>query len=349
MDLDPSIWKGQRVLITGHTGFKGSWLSLILKEFGAHVVGYSLPPKTSPSLYQLANIQSDLEREIFGDVTSYSELHDFFSSCNLDYVFHLAAQPLVRQSVLNPLETINTNVMGTANTLRIALQSRRLKGVTIATTDKVYRNIGDDSAFRENDSLGGRDPYSASKAAAELIVAAFDSTLNPLDIPLTTVRAGNVIGGGDWGSERLIPDLIKAINSDQILYVRNPESTRPWQYILDCLRGYLLVAQNHLTNEIPNPKSVNFGPAESLSVSRVLKLFQDVFEKQIEIKVEASSIIEHQYLRLNSQFALMQYGWEPALSVEESIYRTARWYSDFDRGSDPRTLMLKEIGDLWDA
>jgi CDP-glucose 4,6-dehydratase len=349
MDLDPSIWRGQRVLITGHTGFKGSWLALILKKFGAEVFGYSLPPNTSPSLYEIANIHSDLEHEFFGDITSYGALNDFFSSSNLDYVFHLAAQPLVRHSVLNPLETINTNVIGTANILAIALESKKIKGITVATTDKVYRNLGDDSAFRENDSLGGDDPYSASKASAELIVNSFISALNPFEIPVTTVRAGNVIGGGDWGSERLVPDLFRAIHSDEVLYLRNPDSTRPWQYILDCLRGYLLVAQNHLSAEVPNPKSVNFGPTDSLSVSNVLSLFQGVFGKEIAFEVVPSSISEHQYLRLNSQLALMNYGWEPVLTVNEAVYRTAKWYSDFSSGSDPRMLMLKEIEDLWSA
>lgn len=349
MDIDPSIWRGQRVLITGHTGFKGSWLALILKKFGAEVFGYSLAPNTSPSLYEIANIHSDLEHEFFGDITSYGVLNDFFSNSNLDYVFHLAAQPLVRQSVLNPLETINTNVIGTANILSIALQSKKIKGVTVATTDKVYRNLGDDSAFRENDSLGGDDPYSASKAAAELIVDSFTSALNPFNTPVTTVRAGNVIGGGDWGSERLIPDLFRAIHSGEVLYLRNPDSTRPWQYILDCLRGYLLVAQNHLLPLVPNPKSVNFGPADSLSVSNVLSLFQEVFRREIVFEVVPSSISEHHYLRLNSQLALKNYGWEPALTVNEAISRTADWYSDFSRGLDPRTLMVKEIEDLWGA
>ena len=347
MDLDPSIWRGQRVLITGHTGFKGSWLAFILNKFGADVIGYSLQPNTSPSLYSVANIRSDLDRELFGDITSYDVLNDFFTTSKLDYVFHFAAQPLVRQSVRNPLETINTNVLGTANVLSIALQSKNLKGITIAATDKVYMNLGDNTAFREVDCLGGNDPYSASKAAAEIIVNSLITSANPFDIPMTTVRAGNVIGGGDWGSERLVPDLVRAIESGKVLSLRNPESTRPWQYILDCLRGYLLVAQNHLSGEVPSPKSVNFGPTDSLSVSKVVTTFQEVFGKELYIEVAQSSIKEHQTLRLDSSLALKNYGWRPALKVDEAISRSAKWYSNYSAGLNPRTLMLNEIQQLW--
>jgi CDP-glucose 4,6-dehydratase len=238
-------------------------------------------------------------------------------------------------------------VIGTSNVLSIALKSNKIKGITIAATDKVYRNVENEVAFREEDNLGGDDPYSASKAAVEIIVSSFISSLNTFNIPVTTVRAGNVIGGGDWGSERLIPDLVRAIESGGLLALRNPESTRPWQYILDCLRGYLLVAQNHLLGEVPNLQSVNFGPVDSLSVSRVVTAFQDVFGKEIPIVTTASSISEHRTLRLDSTLALKNYGWEPALTVYEAISRSATWYSNYGKGSDPRTLMLNEIEQLW--
>lgn len=347
MDLNQAIWNGRRVLLTGHTGFKGSWLSLILKRFGAEVTGFSLPPNTTPSLYSVANIKSDMEIEYFGDIRFFNEVADCFSKTNIDYVFHLAAQPLVRESVRKPLETLHTNIIGTANVLTLALGSKTVAGVTIATTDKVYRNLESGVPFRESDNLGGEDPYSASKAAAEIVVQSLYSSLNPRKIPVTTVRAGNVVGGGDWGDERLIPDLVRALSSETKLLLRNPNSTRPWQYILDCLQGYLLVAQNHLSGSVPNPPSVNFGPTESLNVSSVVSTFQTAFNKQIPIELTQSAITEHNTLQLDSQLALRTYGWKPSLSIQESITRSAAWYSNYYSGISARQLMIDEIEQFW--
>ena len=329
--------------MTGHTGFKGSWLTLLLTELGAKVVGLALPENDTQSLYKDARISSLLAREYIQDIREYEKTNDAIYSQDIDYVFHLAAIALVRKSVREPIESFTTNITGTANVVLSALSSTTVMGITVATTDKVYKNLGTVYPFKESDKLGGDDPYSASKAAAEFVVCALANSNNPRSIPVTTVRAGNVIGGGDWGEERLVPDLIRAINSSSVLNIRNPNATRPWQYILDCLYGYLLVAQAQMELRSDFPKAVNIGPKHSLSVSELIDLFAGVLGKPIEYEVLVPNIHEHNNLVLDSSLAERVLGWQPSFTTSQSVVQTATWYRKFMSGSDAQQLMYDEI------
>jgi CDP-glucose 4,6-dehydratase len=343
MGLNPKLWSGKRVLVTGHTGFKGAWLTLLLKDLGADVIGFSLPPENPQSLYIDGAITEEVCLEFLKDIRDENAVEGAIQDSNIDYVFHLAAQAYVRRSVRNPLESISTNVVGTANVLISALASKSVAGVTIVTTDKVYENLGANLPFKELDKLGGQDPYSASKAGAELVVSSIRFSNNPRNIPVTTVRAGNVVGGGDWGEERLVPDLVRALRSNLPLLIRNGGATRPWQYVLDCLFGYLLVAQSHLEKKENVPNKVNFGPEESLSVMELVNLFESAFGKKIVKEIVKSPIIESSWLSLDSRLAHQYFGWKTSLSPEQSVMQTAEWYLKFSNGEDAKSLMLAEI------
>ena len=343
MGLNPKLWNGKRVLVTGHTGFKGCWLALLLKDLGAEVVGISLPPEELQSLYVDARIGAEISSEFFQDIRDEIAIDKAIRGSHIDYVFHLAAQAYVRRSVRNPAESITTNINGTANVLISALTQEKLLGITVVTTDKVYENLGVSKPFLESNKLGGIDPYSASKAAAEIIVASIGTSCNPFGIPVTTVRAGNVIGGGDWGEERLVPDLVKTLMKNSDLVIRNPNATRPWQYVLDCLYGYLLVAQAHLEKRSDVPASVNFGPNESLSVMELHSLFEVAFDKRINLEFIKSTIPESESLTLDSGLARKYFGWEASLSPTQAVRQTADWYSKFANGQNAKRLILMEI------
>lgn len=344
MDLNPELWRNRRVLVTGHTGFKGSWLVFWLSQFGAEVIGVSLPvPELQCSLYSDAKISKLLSKEYFLDIRNEILVQDAMKESKADYVFHLAAQAIVSRSIEYPNESVTTNVIGTSNVLLAALSLNSVIGMTIATTDKVYQNIDNDKPFRETDALGGKDPYSASKAAAEIVVASLASICNPRKIPITTVRAGNVIGGGDWGKDRLVPDLVNALSSNRTMMIRNINATRPWQHILDCLRGYLLIAQSHLVSSINSPKSINFGPNESLSVKQLINIFESSFGRSANYKVSESSFNEAQYLKLNSELAFSYLNWSPFYKSAEAISKTAKWYLDFLYGNNALELMTQEL------
>jgi CDP-glucose 4,6-dehydratase len=343
VDLNPEIWRNKRILVTGHTGFKGSWLVFWLRELGAEVIGLSLPaPQSRQSLYIDAEIGNLVSFEYFLDIRDEIGVEIAIQESKPDYVFHLAAQAFVPRSLKYPSESITTNIVGTANILLASLSLDSVQGVTIATTDKVYQNIGNHEPFKETDMLGSKDPYSASKAAAELVVASLATTCNPHKIPVTTVRAGNVIGGGDWGQDRLVPDLVTALKSGQTLVVRNPNATRPWQYILDCLKGYLLIAQSHLEDD-NTPTSINFGPTNSLSVTKLISIFEVAFGKKVKYEVGETNLNEANQLELNSQLALEYLGWQTSFSLVDAIGETATWYSKFLGGANALELMSKDM------
>ena len=344
MDINVELWRDKRVLVTGHTGFKGSWLVFWLRELGAEIVGLSLPaPESGPSLYTDAGIRNLVSSEYFLDIRDEFGVKKVIQESKPDYVFHLAAQAFVPRSLKYPSESITTNVVGTANVLLASLSLDSIRGITIATTDKVYQNIGNHEPFKETDRLGSKDPYSASKAASELVVASLAATCNPHKIPVTTVRAGNVIGGGDWGQDRLVPDLVTALNSGQTLVVRNPDATRPWQYVLDCLKGYLLIAQSHLENENNTPTSINFGPTNSLAVAKLISIFEVAFGKKVKYQVGETNLNEANQLELNSQLALDYLGWCTSISSVDAISQTAIWYSKFLGGANALELMSEDI------
>ena len=344
MEIDADLWRGKQVLITGHTGFKGAWLTLLLSELGADVMGVSLPlQENSKNLYRDANISKRLRREHLLDIRNDVLVQEIVTEWQPDYTFHLAAQAYVRKSVINPLETINTNVIGTLNIVMSALQVTKSKGICVVTTDKVYKNQEDGKSFIESDTLGGQDPYSASKAASELIVEAINLRCNPSKIPITTARAGNVVGGGDYGEDRLIPDLIRSILTQTTMYVRNPNSNRPWQHVLDCLRGYLLIAQSHMTLGNNTPRAVNFGPENSLPVKEVIEIFQEAYKKKIKYVITKSEIEEASNLKINSSLAGKYFDWRNEISSIDSIIKTANWYKQHELGSDAELLMLNEI------
>ena len=343
MGLNREIWEGKRVLVTGHTGFKGSWLTLILKNLGADVIGFSLPPLASKSLYSLAGIGELTSSEYLQDIRNELEVQKVFLNSDIDYVFHLAAQAYVRESIRNPIESISTNVYGASNILITALKTSSLLGFTFVTTDKVYKNDHARTPFRETDPLGGRDPYSASKAASELVASSLIQSNNPHNVPVTMVRAGNVIGGGDWGSERLVPDLIQSLNTDSKLQIRNPNATRPWQHVLDCLYGYLLVAEAHFSKRDDIPHAFNFGPTTSLSVMDLIGQFEVAYNRKIEFITSKSTIAESEWLALDSELARSYLGWSTSMSPIEAVTRTAKWYSKLESGAKALDLMDEDI------
>jgi CDP-glucose 4,6-dehydratase len=314
-----------KFLITGHTGFKGSWMAALLKIQGNQVYGVSLNP-SGHSHYEVANIKKYLNRDIRQDIRNSKSLIRTFRKIQPDVILHLAAQPLVRESYKNPLYTFETNVIGTLNVLNASLRIDHLKATLIITSDKVYKNNEDKKPFIETDSLGGEDPYSSSKAAADIAAQAWRSSYGKS--PIAIARAGNVIGGGDYAADRIIPDMVKAIEKTENLIIRNPNSIRPWQHVLDCLNGY----QKLLDMEIENKTEGewNFGPenVDMQTVNDLVLQFQKSWGKELIIKVEPSNTKEVVNLSLNSDKSRNELNWKEKLSFEESIEWTTDWYKN---------------------
>lgn len=323
-------YKDRRVLVTGYTGFKGSWLTLWLKELGASVIGIALSPETSPNHWDLLNLNIEEHRI---DIRDASILRKIVKECEPEIVFHFAAQALVRRSYLNPLETWSTNVMGTANLLDACRQCPSIKAIVVITTDKCYENKEWIWGYRENDRLGGHDPYSASKAGAELVVASYrNSFFNYPGAPLlASARAGNVIGGGDWSEDRLIPDIVRSIENKEPLVIRSPQATRPWQHVLDCLSGYLLLGQKLLSNEKSFAESWNFGPGPegNQNVEKILNLMKNTWpaiQWQLDDKIQPHETL---FLQLDSTKAQQKLMWKPLWSFSVGVSETANWYKTF--------------------
>jgi len=330
--LFQNIYNKARVFITGHTGFKGSWLTAWLSRLGAEVCGFSDQRYTEPCHYALLNPSI---RDECGDIRDCDWLVDVLGSFSPDIVFHLAAQPLVRRSYREPLETFSTNVLGTANLLQACCQTPSVKAIVIITTDKVYENREWNWGYREIDPLGGHDPYAASKACTEIVAASFRrSFLEEKNVLLATCRAGNVIGGGDWGEDRLIPDLIRAAAKGKITPIRMPHAVRPWQHVLEPLAGYLLVGQKLLENEKSFADAWNFGPDAdgSVSVGKVAQLAMKHW-KQIRVELTDSNMKpprhETSYLTLDSSKARQLLHWKPVWNIEETLLQTIRWYKHY--------------------
>ncbi len=329
--VTPDAWRGRRVLLTGHTGFKGAWLALWLQALGARVAGYSLAPPTQPSLYAEAGVGAALEAEAIADIRDLGALQAFARAFDPEVVFHLAAQSLVRRSYAEPRETWSTNVAGTACVLEAARACPSLRTMVVVTSDKCYRNDGAATPFREQDPLGGGDPYSASKAAAEILAAGYRASFfdGPGRPPLATARAGNVIGGGDWAQDRLVTDAMQAFAAGAPLRLRHPDSTRPWQHVLDALNGYLVLGEALLADGSRWAGGWNFGPAPederpvSWLASRLAARWGDGAAWQAD---EGRHPPEAATLRLDSGRARSRLGWRPRLDLAAAVDWTVDWY-----------------------
>jgi CDP-glucose 4,6-dehydratase len=348
MRPDADFWKGKRVLLTGHTGFKGGWLALWLHRLGAHVTGVALPPNTEPNLFTIARL-SEISETHFVDIRDAAALREIIHAARPEIVFHLAAQPLVRAAYRDPLDTFSSNVMGTAHVLDAL---RGLDGVRVAvmiTTDKVYRDQPPPHAYREDDALGGHDPYSASKAACEIVISSYrDSYLAAPGVAVASARAGNVIGGGDWSADRLIPDAVRAWQSGATLAIRRPDAVRPWQHVLEPLAGYLMLAQK-LWEGPELAGAYNFGPHahEAASVRQVVELARAAYGAgETHFDETRPGPHEAHWLALDVELARDALGVAPRWTLRDAVARTMNWYRRLHEGADARELCERDIIDF---
>jgi CDP-glucose 4,6-dehydratase len=336
--VDDAFWAGRRVLVTGHTGFKGAWLALWLESMGATVTGLSLAPPSSPSLHELVRAPAGPEV----DVRDAAAVASVAREARPSVVFHLAAQPLVRRSYAAPAETFAVNVQGTAHVLEAVRAAEGVEAVVVVTSDKCYEPVeGSDWGHRETDPLGGRDPYSASKAAAEVVCAAYRASYG---LPLATARAGNVIGGGDWGADRLLPDVMRAALEDVPVSLRSPEAVRPWQHVLNPLAGYLVLAQALAEGRAAG--AWNFGPSadEALPVRALVERIGVLWGRELAVAAqEGEHPNETATLRLDSTRARLRLGWRPAWGLDEGLHAIVEWYRAYERGADLREVTLAQI------
>jgi CDP-glucose 4,6-dehydratase len=346
MVTDPSFWKNRTVLVTGHTGFKGGWLSLWLSQMGAKVYGYSLNPPTTPNFFTVTNLQERLEFSEINDIRNLPSLCEAVKRAMPSVIIHMAAQPIVRDSYSAPVDTFSSNVMGTVNVLEAARQSETVEAIVSITTDKCYENQEWIWSYRENEKLGGYDPYSSSKACAELVTAAYrNSFFAKNNIQVATARAGNVIGGGDWANDRLIPDFLRALDSEKTLTIRYPQAIRPWQHVLEPLSGYLLLAENLVTKGANFAEAWNFGPSEedSKSVSWIVEhLFGKIEGATWEISTD-SQHHEAGLLKLDSSKAKNKLGWKPRWCIKDSLDMTYNWHQAWRNGDNMSDYTIQQI------
>ena len=335
-------WQGRRVFLTGHTGFKGGWLSLWLAGRGAQIRGYALNPENEPNLFTAASVASVLD-DVRGDIRDYAKLEASMTEFRPEVVFHLAAQPLVRRSYADPLGTYATNVMGTAHVLEAIRKTPSVRAVVCITTDKCYENREWVWPYRETDPLGGHDPYASSKACAELVSAAYRSSFFPIDrlhehhVALATARAGNVIGGGDWSEDRLVPDLLRGFQAKHPVLIRRPKAIRPWQHVLEPLHGYMKLAEHLLAKPEEFASSFNFGPGDEdawpveLIANAIAKMWG---EGASWVRDADLSVHEAHTLRLDASKARTELGWQPRLKIETALEWTMAWYRAWQQGAD---------------
>ncbi|WP_175619950.1 CDP-glucose 4,6-dehydratase [Paenibacillus odorifer] len=345
--MQTNFWVSKKVLITGHTGFKGSWLSLWLQHLGADVYGYSSSlPVSEPHLYGIAQVSKNMD-SMYGDILDYERLQIFIQKIQPEIIFHLAAQPLVRESYIEPIATFSTNVMGTVHLLEAARHTESVRLVINVTTDKCYENSSNSLlGFIEKNPVGGSDPYSASKACSEIVTTAYERSFYTNSSKLlSSARAGNVIGGGDWATDRIIPDIIRSITNKQPLNIRYPQAIRPWQHVLDCLNGYLLLAQKMWESGEKYIGSWNFGPGESsiISVAQLIEECNKYLGNKLEVLYESDTQpYEATTLVLNSEKAEKLLNWGIELPVKQSIEWTMDWYRNYMSNS-LNDLTLRQI------
>jgi len=349
--MDSGFWRGKRVFLTGHTGFKGSWLSLWLQELGAEVQGFALEPPTDPSMFETCRVSEGMRSEI-GDVRDNGRLSVTLREAAPEIVIHMAAQALVRASYREPLATYETNVIGTANLLEAVRTTEGVRVVVVVTTDKCYENREWQWGYRETDTLGGHDPYSNSKACAELVTASYRASFFNTErfddhrVAVASARAGNVIGGGDWAEDRLIPDAVKAIMAQRPVLIRNPQAIRPWQHVLEPLGAYLTLAER-LWNDGPQfSEAWNFGPRDedARPVSWVMDRLTGMWGDGARWEIEGGDHPhETSYLKLDISMARSLLGWAPRLNIEQSLEWVHEWYLAYSRGMDVRDLTRRQI------
>jgi CDP-glucose 4,6-dehydratase len=351
--MNADFWRQKRVLLTGHTGFKGSWLSLWLQQMGANLQGYALPPNTQPNLFTLAKVADGMDSTI-GDVRDFQAIKDVVNNFQPEIVIHMAAQPLVRQSYRDPVETYAINVMGTVHLLEALRGCASAKVVVNVTTDKVYENREWVWPYREDDQLGGYDPYSSSKACSELVTSAYRrSFLDSSGIAVASVRAGNVIGGGDWAADRLVPDVLRALERNVSVDIRNPHSTRPWQHVLEPLSGYLLLAESLWSKPAEYVGAWNFGPDQNdvrtvgWIVQQLHALWFGDCAWQYEGKNQAQKDIKHPHeagsLSLDISMARRRLGWSPRWQLNVGLKMVTDWQRAYLGGADPGELCLSQL------
>ena len=344
--MKPEFWQGKRVFITGHTGFKGGWLSLWLQAMGAEVHGYALNPPTETNLFELAEVNKRMASSLIADIRNADKLLKAMQNARPEIVFHLAAQPLVRYSYLQPAETYAVNVMGTVNVLEAVRVAPGVQAVVIVTTDKCYENREWVWGYRESEPMGGFDPYSNSKGCAELVTSSYrQSFLEPAGIALASARAGNVIGGGDWAADRLIPDFLRAMDTGKTLEIRAPQSTRPWQHALEPLAGYLLLAERLYTDGMSFAEGWNFGPNDE-DAQPVRWIIERMVEMRKDVKWrcdETRQTHEANYLKLDSSKAKAKLGWQARWRLQTALQKTLDWHQAWRNGDDMRAVTLQQI------
>lgn len=343
--MTPGFWRGRRVLVTGHTGFKGAWLSLWLGKLGAHVTGYGLAPATHPSLFDLAGLERGMD-SVIGDVRDASALQRCVAHARPEVIFHLAAQALVRTSYEVPAETYATNVMGTVNLFEAVREAPNVLAVVNVTSDKCYENRESQRGYLEDDALGGSDPYSSSKACAELVTSAYRRSFFEQGPAVATARAGNVLGGGDWARDRLVPDMIGAFLRKEPVRIRYPEAIRPWQHVLDSLHGYLQLAESLVRDGTASAEAWNFGPgdASAINVAQLATRLSDLWGGDAAWQLESvHQPPESRTLKLDASKARRDLGWQPVLPLEETLRFVVAWYRAHHAGQDMRTFTLQQI------
>jgi CDP-glucose 4,6-dehydratase len=346
-----SIFKNKKILITGHTGFKGSWMCLLLNNLGANVYGFALSPPTNPSLYEVAKVEEQVISHI-GNIQNFELLQSVISEIQPDAIIHMAAQALVRESYENPLETYQTNVIGTANLFQAVRNVKSVKAIVNITTDKCYENREWEWGYREIDTLGGYDPYSNSKACSELVTTSFrNSFFNPElyhehGVAIATARAGNVIGGGDWATDRLIPDFLRAISKGEKVIIRNPLAIRPWQHVLEPLAGYLYLLKFLLTEGKEFGEAWNFGPGDSETknvewiVSEICNLWGENASYELDKNIHPH---EARFLKLDCSKANSRLSWYPKWNIKTSLTKIVEWHKAYKQNADMKAVCMEQI------